>query len=153
MKVVDILEPNAVITPLKGTSRDEILQELSTCLANVHQELNAEHIYDVLLSREKLNSTGIGDGIAVPHGRVNGLDKVKGALGLSPEGIPFGDSEEERTHIFFVLLAPHKPVGAHLKALARVCRLLKCTDLAKRLITLETSSAIYQTLSEKDAQL
>ncbi|MBW2599777.1 MAG: PTS sugar transporter subunit IIA, partial [Deltaproteobacteria bacterium] len=105
---------------------------------------------EVLLEREKLGSTGIGDGIAIPHGKLAGLEKLVVSFGRSVTGVDFDSMDGRPVHIFFLLLAPENSAGLHLKALARISRMLKDISFRESLIKAETSEDIYNLIVEKD---
>ena len=126
MKILDILADEALVAPsLTGTTKTAVLRELAEHLARQHPEINADRLVEVLWERERLGSTAIGDGIAIPHGKLPGLKGVIGAFGRHVAGVDFDSLDGSPTHLFFLLVAPEDSVGQHLKALARVSRLLK----------------------------
>ena len=104
-------------------------------------------------NREELGSTGIGDGIAIPHGRIPGLTRMHAALGLSRKGIDFGALDGNLSHLFFLLLAPEDSAGEHLKTLARICRLFKGTELVRELTELRSAEEIFQKIAQEDKLL
>jgi PTS system nitrogen regulatory IIA component len=109
-------------------------------------------VVEVLLDREKLGSTGIGDGIAIPHGKIKDLGGVVASFGRSPEGVDFESLDQKPAHLFFLLVAPENSAGVHLKALARISRLLKHPSFRKRLMEAENEEELFQIISEEDAQ-
>jgi len=150
MKILDILPPENVISELQGTTKLAVLEELAGALAANHPEISKDRLVDVLLEREKLGSTAIGEGIAIPHGKLPKLAGVLAVFGRSPEGVDFQSLDGGLTQLFFLLVAPEDASGAHLKALARVSRLLRDKDFRLRLIAADGSESLYQTIRQED---
>jgi nitrogen PTS system EIIA component len=151
MKVTEFLSPNAVVAELRGTTKAEVLRELSEHLANAYPgSLRADRILEVLAEREKLASTGIGEGVAIPHGKMPGLDKLYAAFGVSKAGVDFQSIDKLPTHLFFALVAPENSAGVHLKALARVSRLFRNPELRAAILKAHTGADIYRLISEED---
>ena len=125
VNLVDFLPEPAIQVELKSQNKKEVLKELVQTLASAHGVKNAAGILDALLEREELGSTGIGQGIAIPHGKSDSVNKVIAALGVSRRGIDFDALDGESVYIFFMLVAPANSAGIHLKILAKISRLLK----------------------------
>src|SRR5512145_3181596 len=124
MKIVEFLRSDAVIANLSGPTGQAVLGELCRPLA-ASQRADAQRLVETLLDREKLGSTGIGEGVAIPHGKVAGLPALVASFGRAPQGIDFRSIDGRPTHLFFTLIAPENSAGAHLKALARISRIFK----------------------------
>jgi PTS system nitrogen regulatory IIA component len=152
MKITDILSPDLVIPNLKGATKDAVLRELASGLAAAHPEIKLEQLIAVLSERERLGSTAIGDGIAIPHGKLPGVKKILGAFGRHPTGVDFESLDGNPTQLFFVLLAPEDSASLHLKALARVSRLLKDAGFRERLLRAPDADEIYRLIKEEDAK-
>jgi len=150
MKITEILAPEMVLPELKGNSKDQVLKELGQGLAAKYPGIKIEDLTAVLSERERLGSTAIGDGIAIPHGKLRGANKIIGAFGRHREGVDFESLDGNPTHIFFVLVAPEDSASLHLKALARVSRLLKDDGFRARLIEAADSAEIYRLIKEED---
>jgi len=150
MKILDILPPEHVVADLSGTNKLEVLDELAGVLAAHHPEIPKDRLVEVLLEREKLGSTAIGEGIAIPHGKLPKLSGVVAAFGRSRRGVDFQSLDGGLTQLFFLLVAPEDASGAHLKALARVSRLLRDKDFRQRLLAAEGQEQIYRTIREED---
>jgi PTS system nitrogen regulatory IIA component len=150
MKLIEILPENLVIATLQGRTKDEVLRELAEHMAAAHPEINGEQLHDVLWERERLGSTAIGDGIAIPHGKLAGLRAVLAAFGRHPKGVDFQSLDGNPTKLFFLLVAPEDSVGQHLKALARVSRLLKDRAFRERLLVAADHDALYRSIREED---
>jgi nitrogen PTS system EIIA component len=150
MKILDILAPENVISDLHGTTQLAVLEELASTLAANHPEILKDRLVDVLLEREKLGSTAIGEGIAIPHGKLPKLAGVLAVFGRSREGVDFQSLDGGLTQLFFLLVAPEDASGAHLKALARVSRLLRDKEFRQRLIAADGTESIYETIRQED---
>src|SRR3972149_8964539 len=126
MRISDIMKEEGIVPNLSATDKTSILKELSTLLINTFK-LNeiTDRIVKILDAREQLGSTGIGDGVAIPHGKLNSLSEELLVLGRSREGVDFNSMDGKPAHLFFLLMGPEESVGTHLKALARLSRLLK----------------------------
>ncbi|MFH1045881.1 MAG: PTS sugar transporter subunit IIA [Candidatus Omnitrophota bacterium] len=127
MKIMEFLNPVAVSANIESTDKKEAIRELVDLLiaADEIKAKDKDKVIKVLLEREALGSTGIGQGIGIPHGKYPGVNKLIGACGISHKGVDFESLDGEKVYIFFLLLAPEDSAGPHLKALARVSRLLK----------------------------
>lgn len=153
MKIVDFLPEELVFPILSADSKQGVLEEMARGLAAVHPQIDPRRLVDVLLEREKLGSTAIGDGIAIPHGKLPGLGAVLGAFGRHAAGLDFQSLDGAPTRLFFLLVAPEDSAGLHLKALARVSRLLKDAGFRSRLIAAETRADLYRLIREEDEKL
>lgn len=151
MKIVEFLRADAVVANLSGETGPAVLAELCRPLATA-QRMDAQRLVETLLEREKLGSTGIGEGVAIPHGKVPGLPGLTASFGRSLRGIDFRAIDGRPTHLFFTLFAPENSAGAHLKALARISRIFK--NLAFRDAILKAASAeeVYRLIEAEDAK-
>ncbi len=127
MKIMDFLSEQAVVCHLASTEKEDVIAELVGVLqrAGEIKDKDVPKVQEVLLNREALGSTGIGQGVAIPHGKSNCVSRLVAAFGVSAQGVDFGSLDGERAHLFFLLVAPEDSAGPHLKALARISRLLK----------------------------
>jgi len=114
--------------------------------------LNKEALVEVLLERERLGSTGIGDGIAIPHGKIQDLDELILSFGRSAQGIEFDSMDGRPTHLFFLLIAPENSAGIHLRALAKISRLLKSAHFRQRLLEAGTVEELFLVIQEEDKE-
>jgi PTS system nitrogen regulatory IIA component len=154
MKILDILSSEELVAPaLEGGTKDDVVRELATHLARFHKEIDAERLVQVLWDRERLGSTAIGDGIAIPHGKLPALKAVLGAFGRHRAGVDFDSLDGGPTRLFFLLVAPENSVGEHLKALARVSRLLKDRGFRERLLTAPDRGELFRLIREEDEKL
>src|SRR5579859_946431 len=152
MKITEILTPDLVVPNLKGASKPDILRELAGCLAAKFTGIEINGLAAVLAERERLGSTAIGDGIAIPHGKIKGATQIVGAFGRKVEGVDFDSLDGGLTHLFFVLIAPEDSTSLHLKALARVSRLLKDNAFRERLLAAPDADEIYRLIVEEDGR-
>ena len=150
MKISDFLCSKAVSADLKSTSKKEVIEELVDLLvkANAIEKKTKAKIVEVLLAREALGSTAIGQGIAIPHGKCEQVSKMTAALGVSN----FDSLDGEPAYIFFLLVAPIDSAGPHLKALARISRLLKDKYFRENLKTANDESYILKLVTQEDGQ-
>lgn len=150
MKILDILAPQAIVPEMRARTKAEALQELATLLATLHPEIDGARLVQVLLDREALGSTAIGEGIAIPHGKLPGVTNVVAAFGRSPNGLDFDSLDGNPTRLFFLLVAPEDSAGIHLKALARVSRLLKDKSFRDRLAAGGEREQLFAVIKEED---
>ncbi len=149
MKIMDIIDIDLINANLKAHNKREVLGELAEMVAK-KEGLDVKVLIPVLEEREKLGSTGIGEGIAIPHGKLRGLKKLVASFGRSAKGINFDSIDGKPAHLFFLLMAPENTAGMHLKALARISRLLKDTKFRGRLLESKTTQEVYRVLQEED---
>lgn len=153
MKIADALSKELIISSLAAKTKVDCLMEFARTIAQQHTELKKDEIAHVLLEREKLGSTGIQDGIAIPHGKIKALSNILISFGRSLEGIDFQAYDSKPTFLFFVLLAPEEATSIHLKLLARLSRLLKSAQLREDLMKAKDAEALYKILCEEDEKL
>lgn len=152
MKLKDILNQKAVCGNLEATDKKGVLKELAELSSQVYSNFDAKQVFEVLLEREKLGSTGVGSGVAIPHGKIPGLDKILAVFGRSKKGIDFESHDHKAATLFFVLLAPENVVGSHLQALARLSRLLKGEEIRNKLIEVKDEN-LYDVLIHEDEKI
>lgn len=150
MKITDVLAEPLVVAALAGRSKGEVIEELAAVVAQHHPEIDLDRLVQALEDRERLNSTALGEGVAIPHGKLPVLKRVVAAFGRSLAGVDFQSLDGKPTHLFFLLVAPEDSAGAHLKALARISRLLKDPAFRGRLMAAPDASALYATIHEED---
>jgi len=152
MQVVDFLSKKAIITDIKSIKKEDVIRELLDALVNAGdiEKRYRNKIMDALMARESLGSTAIGQGIAIPHAKADCVDKLVAAFGLSKKGVDFDSLDGESAYIFFLLLAPQDSAGPHLKALARISRLLKDKYFRDTLRNAADEKAIIKIISEED---
>lgn len=152
MKIAEFLSPQAIVPDLTARTKPEVLRELAQSLSRAHPGLRSERLVEVLQEREKLGSTGIGEGVAIPHGKLGGMSQLQAAFGLSRSGVDFDSIDGRPTHLFFALVAPENSAGVHLKALARISRLFKNASFRAAILEARTSEDIYRLISQEDAK-
>jgi PTS system nitrogen regulatory IIA component len=154
MKMCDILPRQNILAELRGTSMFEVLEELAGLVVARCPEVGKGRLVEVLLEREKRGSTAIGEGIAIPHGKVPRLPGVVAAFGRSRFGVDFQSLDGGPTQLFVLLVAPEDVADApgtpHLEALARVSRLLRYPEFRRRLLEAEGAQTIYEIIREQD---
>ena len=147
MEINDLITIECVVPGLKVTSKKQALQELSKRAAEITGEAERS-IFDVLMERERLGTTGVGHGIAIPHGKLASLDRLYGLFARLDQAIDFNSIDEQPVDIIFLLLAPESAGADHLKALARVSRLLRDSDVCEKLRKTEEPEALYALLTQ-----
>jgi PTS system nitrogen regulatory IIA component len=152
MRIAEFLREDLVVPELSAGDKAGVLSELCTALARAYPSLNAERLLQTLVEREKLGSTGIGEGVAIPHGKLPGLPGLIGAFARKKSGVDFAAIDGKPTYLFFVLFAPENSAGVHLKALARISRLFRQPQLRKSILDAPDAKAIFRLISEEDSK-
>ncbi|MEC7225979.1 MAG: PTS sugar transporter subunit IIA [Candidatus Latescibacterota bacterium] len=150
MTLLDILSPDSTIVDLKGDTKEEIIAELVDSLSASEAISDRDKVLQAVLEREKIMSTGIGDGIAIPHGKSDSVVKLVAALGTQRRGVDFEALDGEPAYVFFLLVSPANVSGPHIKALARISRLLKNDDFKKKLITASSPEEIISAIRAEE---
>jgi PTS system nitrogen regulatory IIA component len=153
MKIVDLLNPAAIAADLKATAKNEVLAELTEAMIKVESHLDRDEVIKVLQERERLGSTGIGEGVAIPHGKLKDIDKLLISFGRSRTGVDFDSIDGKPTYLFFLLVAPENSVGVHLKTLARISKLLKNPAVRLRLLEASGGDELYDVIAEEEEKL
>ena len=153
MKIMDILVKEAVILDLGVRSKNEVLAEMANALAKCEPQIEADRLLEILLEREALQSTGIGDGVAIPHGKMAGLDRLVASFARSSEGVDFESIDRRPTHHLFLLVVPEHSGGQYLKALARISRFFRDAAFRQQLTSAEKQSDIIRAIAEEDTKL
>ncbi len=153
MKIMDILVRDAVILDLGVRSKREVLGEMANALAKCEPQVEADRLLEVLLEREALQSTGIGEGVAIPHGKMVGLDRLVASFARSVEGVDFESIDGQPTHHFFLLVVPEHSGGQYLKALARISRFFRDAAFRQGLNEVETLDHVIGAIEQEDAKL
>jgi nitrogen PTS system EIIA component len=155
MKIVDFVGPELIVPQLQAHEKSAVIRELADHLA-AHvtgpQKIDREILAKVLLERERLASTAIGEGVAIPHGKLDAVGKLVAVVGRAPEGVDFDSMDGRPTHLFFVLVAPENSTGVHLKALARISRLFKDPEFRTRLMQAKDGQEIFRVIADEDAK-
>jgi PTS system nitrogen regulatory IIA component len=150
MKISDILSAELIVPDLQQTAKREVLEELVSHLSAAVEGIDAAGLLAVLLEREQLGSTGIGDGVAIPHGKLRELKKLLAVFGKSARGVEFNAMDSRPVHLFFLLVAPENSAGVHLKALARLSRLLKNNGFRQKLMDAADVRSLYRVIVEEE---
>lgn len=152
MKIAEFLREDLILPELISTDKPAVLAELCTAVARVHTGLSAGRLTGVLLEREKLGSTGIGEGVAIPHAKLPGMPGLIAAFGRSLKGVEFAAIDNRPAQLFFVLFAPENSAGIHLKALARISRLFKNPAFRKAILEANGGREVVRLIAEEDAK-
>ena len=150
MKILEFIDEKRIIPELTSTKKVDVIKELIASIATYEKKIDKEELLKVLLEREELGSTGIGDGIAIPHGKFKKINKIIAAFGRSFNGVDFKSMDGKVTHLFFLLVAPENSAGIHLKALARISRFLKDSSFRKKLMEAKGVIEILEVIREED---
>jgi PTS system nitrogen regulatory IIA component len=150
VKITDFLSVKTVIPALANHEKNAVVQELAEWVAVSYPGLERQKVLDVLLERERISTTAIGEGVAIPHGKLPGVERVLGVFARSPHGVDFASLDGGLTHLFFVLIAPENAAADHLKALARISRLLKDESFRRRLMAGQTSEELFAIVAAED---
>jgi nitrogen PTS system EIIA component len=153
MRLISFLPKEAVAASLGAQSAPDVLRELAQTLCNADPSLSPDEIFTVLQEREKLGSTGIGSGVAIPHGKMAGAKKIIACFGRSLQGIDFQSQDGEPAYLFFALIAPENAAGMHLKVLAKLSRMLKDRSFRDRLMEAKSADEIFDILSKEDDKI
>lgn len=153
MRIVDIMSEDLIVPELETTAKEGVLTEIVEQVARVRPEIEAKAALRVLVEREKLGSTGVGNGFAIPHGKLPRLSNLVACFARSTPGVEFGSLDGKPAHLFLTLLAPEGSAGLHLKALARASRLFKDPAFRAQLMTVPNTKELWAMLAQQDARL
>lgn len=151
VKITDYMSEDLISLKLKSKNKDDVLMELADLIAvspEVHNEENV--IYKALIEREKLGSTGIGKGVAIPHAKTDAADRLTIAFGISKEKIDFKSLDNESVNIFFVFASPMKDSQVYLKVLARISRLIREEEFRNELLACKTPAEVIECINKKE---
>ncbi len=152
MIISTLLQPDDIIAEMASSGKDEVLAELAGRVVEHHPCLDRDELVRVLQERERLGSTGIGDGIAIPHGKLKQAREMALVFGRSRCGLDFNALDGRPVHLFFLLIAPEGEIGIHLKMLARISRLLKDPAVRRRLLEAPDAAALHSIIQEQDSR-
>jgi PTS system nitrogen regulatory IIA component len=152
MKLSELINEENVIPDLKSKDKKGVLEELVDALLSQEPAFDKNALVRVLLERERLGSTGIGDGVAIPHGKFSGVGRPSISFGRSRKGLDFESMDGEPTHLFFLLVAPENSASIHLKALAKIAKILKNSAFRKELMEAPGRREIYQLIVQNDEE-
>ena len=154
MQIMDFLSKKAIVMDIKSSKKEDVMKELVDALINAGEieKRYRNKLIDALMAREALGSTAIGQGIAIPHAKSDCVNKLVAAFGISRKGVDFDSLDGDLAFIFFLLLAPQDSAGPHLKALARISRLLKDKYFRDSLRACSEEKAVIKIITEEDAK-
>jgi PTS system nitrogen regulatory IIA component len=153
MRIQEMLDRTAVVPALVGTTKIEVLRELALPLVNGTSPRTEPQLSQSLLERERLGSTGLAEGVAIPHAKVHGLDRMLATFGRSVKGVDFESLDHQPTHLFVALFAPDTAGGDHLRALARISRIFRSAPFRAAVMEANTADEIYRLICEEDVKL
>ena len=152
MLLTQILQPKGIVAPIQSTDKEEAITELIDVLANSNQLSNRDEVLDAVLMREQTRSTGIGSGIAIPHGKCKGVSELVMAIGIAVEPIEFDSIDGKPVNIIVLLVSPTGQTGPHIQALAKISRLMLDEDFRAKLESSTSPEAVYALIEEKESE-
>ncbi len=152
MKIVELIQREGIVPALAAKSKPAIINELATYMAQRAPYLDRDALAKVLIDREGLASTAIGEGVAIPHGKLANATEIITCLGRAPGGVDFDSMDGQPTFLFVVMVAPENSTGTHLKALARISRVFKDSEFRKRLLEAPDAEAMYAAIVKEDSK-
>jgi len=152
MKIMDILVRDAVILDVESGAKEGLLAEMARALAKSVPALDPDRLLEVLMEREALQSTGIGEGVAIPHGKIAGLETLVASFARCREGLDFDSIDGQPTQLFFLLVVPEHSGGAHLKALARISRFFRDPEFREKLVQAESTDSVLEAIEAEDTK-
>lgn len=153
MKIMDFLKKEAIAVGINASKKKDVVIELVDLLARAYPIKDKSALIKAIMNREELGSTGIGQGVGIPHAKSNAVKELIGALMVSRNGVNFDSLDGEPTHIFFLLVAPEDAAGPHLKALATISRMLKDKFLRDSIIAVKDEGALLTIIKKEDQNL
>lgn len=150
MKITNFLDQKSILIPLKSKDKKAIIRELIEILALNQKVKDKEEAFKSVMEREKLGSTGVGANIAIPHGRTNAVDKLVGALGISPEGVDFESLDGDPVYFVFLILSPLEATGDYLRAISRVSRFFKDRFFREALRNVTSAEEAMKIIKQED---
>lgn len=152
MKIEEILKKESVIADLLGDSKVKVIKEMTQCLKKNNFIKNDQDLFETLMEREKLGSTGIGENVAIPHGKSDEVTQIITVLARSKKGVEFESLDQKPVHFVCMVIAPAHSTGQHLKVLARVSRIFKNQGIREEILKAENSDTIYSILMNEDSK-
>ena len=153
MKITELLSTAAITANMQATDKNSALVEMTDAIVAISDDLDREEVLKVLHERERLGSTGIGDGVAIPHGKLKNIDQLLLSFGCSKAGVDFDSMDGKPAHLFFLLLAPEESVGVHLKTLARISKLLKNPGVRSSLLSAADADELFRIIAAEEEKL
>ena len=152
MKIDEILKKESVIADLLGDNKVKVIKEMTQCLKKNNFIKNDQALFETLMEREKLGSTGIGENVAIPHGKSDEVTQIITVLARSKNGVEFESLDQKPVHFVCMVIAPAHSTGQHLKVLARVSRIFKNQAIREEILEAENSDTIYSILMNEDSK-
>ena len=152
MKIEEILKKESVIDDLLGDNKVKVIKEMTQCLKKNNFIKNDQALFETLMEREKLGSTGIGENVAIPHGKSDEVTQIITVLARSKKGVEFESLDQKPVHFVCMVIAPAHSTGQHLKVLARVSRIFKNQGIREEILKAENSDTIYSILMNEDSK-
>lgn len=151
MKISDILEEKLVVTNLSGNTKDEIINKLVDIVSQSPKVLDKEKVRSAIFEREKIMSTGVGNGFAIPHGKTDAVADIVAAFGVTAQPIPYQSLDEKPVRLVFLLVGKDNLVGPHIKLLSRISRLMNKEEFRNKLLETKTPQEIIETFRNEEA--
>jgi len=151
MKLVDLLQINYIKYPLTASNKVDVIKELLTLFSENNLIDNREEVLKAVLEREKILSTGLGNGVAIPHCKTNSVEEFSVALGIHPKGVDFQSLDHKPAHIVFLLLGPENKPGFHIRLLSRISRIISKGDVRRQILASKSPEEIYQIFQAEEA--
>lgn len=152
MRLIDLLQPDLIKYPLVASSKIEVIKELLAVLVEQQRIRNPEEILAAILEREKILSTGLGNGVAIPHCRSNAVQEFSLALGIHPRGVEFQSLDHKPSHIIFLLVGPEAETGSHLRLLSRISRIISKPEVRESIMASHSATEIHRILQNQEAE-
>ena len=153
MKLSDLLSEEVIKIPLESTRKEDVIEELVDLLVAAGKGQDKKKALEAVLERERVMSTGVGDGVAIPHGKAEGVKELAASFGRTKTGIDFQSLDDHPVRLVFMLVAPPDVTGPHLKALSRISRLMHKRDFRERLLKAKTPAEVLEAIAEEETEL
>ena len=153
IKISDVLELNTVIPSLKSADKPQVIKELAETLTLEHPGINKERLIEALTEREKLCSTALDSGVAIPHAKLGGISEIILGFGRSEKGIDFDSLDRKLTHFFIIMVSPENTDGKHIELLARISMIFKDLEFRLRLMNATSREELYEYIISEDEKL
>jgi len=153
MKLADLLSEEVIKIPLEGTRKEEIIEELVDLLVAAGKVEDKAKTLQAVLDRERVMSTGVGDGVAIPHGKAEGVKELAASFGKTKVGVDFQSLDDQPVRLVFMLVGPPEITGPHLKALSRISRLMHKRDFRERLLNAESPGEVLEAIAAEETKL
>ena len=150
MKLIEILQHDNVIPDINADNKKAVLEKLAKSVSEIHPDVDFEKLFKILIEREQLGTTGIGDGVAIPHGKIPGIIRPIVAFGRCINGVDFDSLDGKLAHIFFLLIAPEQESSLHLQVLVRIAKILKNSEFRDKLMKTKSRDELYKIIIETD---